>query len=323
MIQAFTEKIRHRGQVWLLQLAGWMMTHGFEKRAFRLLNRLKAGRVRLAGVDLPRARYRLQKEAPGEAVEMLKEELRWHPGNVEAQELLQTILKKEVPAPSEPMPDGHGEFAKIFRVAREYTMLGPLRLLKLYQQAERVMAQGIPGNFVECGVAAGGSSALLAAVLHQEVSSGRKLFSFDTFEGMPSPGPEDVHCGMEAQKTGWGTGTCAAPLDSLRSAATALGCWERIVPVPGLFSKTLPKEKSRIGPIALLHMDGDWYSSTKDILENLYDQLSPGAYIQVDDYGHWDGCKKAIDEFFQKKKISPKLERIDAVGVAFWKESGA
>ena len=323
MIQAFTEKIRHQGQVRLLQLAGWMMTHGFEKRAFRLLNRLKAGRVRLAGVDLLRARYRLQKNAPGEAVEMLKEELRWHPGSVEAQELLQNILKEEAPGSSGLLPDGPGEFPKIFRVVREYTMLSPQRLAKLYQLSEQVLAKEIPGNFVECGVAAGGSSALLAAILHREISSRRKLFSFDTFEGMPPPGPEDVHCGMEAQKTGWGTGTCAAPLDSLRSAAAALGCWERIVPVQGLFSETLPRERANIGPIALLHMDGDWYSSTKDILENLYDQLSPGAYVQVDDYGHWDGCKKAINEFFRRKKISPKLERIDAVGVGFWKEPGA
>ena len=309
---------KHRG---LLGLAKWMMGKGYTKRAFRILSWLKGNRCQLAGVDLLRARCRLTKNATGEAIEMLKEELRWHPENQEARALLESLRPEPIWLEPEGKTRASGEFSRLFEAVREYTMLSPDRLCFLYEQARKVIATGIPGHFVECGVAAGGSSALLAAVLKRNDTTGKSLFSFDTFEGMPAPGPEDIHCGMEAQKTGWGTGTCSAPLDSLRDAATLLGCWDRIVPVQGLFGKTLPQEKSKIGRIALLHMDGDWYSSTKDILENLYDLLSPGAYVQVDDYGHWDGCKKALDEFFDQLGWKPQLIRVDSVGVGFWKKN--
>jgi hypothetical protein len=62
-------------------------------------------------------------------------------------------------------------------------------------------------------------------------------------------------------------------------------------------------------------MDGDWYESTRDILDNLYDCLLPGAYIHVDDYGHWDGCRKVADDFFAARQPAPTLRRIDASGV--------
>ena len=66
-------------------------------------------------------------------------------------------------------------------------------------------------------------------------------------------------------------------------------------------------------------MDGDWYSSTKAILENLYDRLVPGAYVQVDDYGYWKGCRKAVTEFFKQRGISFTCHTIDATGVWFTK----
>ncbi len=66
-------------------------------------------------------------------------------------------------------------------------------------------------------------------------------------------------------------------------------------------------------------MDGDWYESTRDILENLFDQVVPGGAIQIDDYGHWEGCKKAVHEFADKRRLDFALSRVDEAGVWFRK----
>jgi hypothetical protein len=92
-----------------------------------------------------------------------------------------------------------------------------------------------------------------------------------------------------------------------------------VQPVQGFFADTLPQTKDAIGPIVFLHMDGDWYESTRDILINLYDQLVPGAYVQVDDYGHWEGCRKALHDFFSERGIDIQLQPIDGDGVWFLK----
>ena len=77
--------------------------------------------------------------------------------------------------------------------------------------------------------------------------------------------------------------------------------------------------RSRIETVALLHMDGDWYDSTKTILSNLYDTVIANGYIQVDDYGHWDGCKKALKEFEASRNLHFKIHPIDGTGVWFRK----
>jgi hypothetical protein len=83
----------------------------------------------------------------------------------------------------------------------------------------------------------------------------------------------------------------------------------------------LPVFKNEIGNISLLHLDGDWYDSTKTILNNLYESASPNAYMQVDDYGHWEGCKKAIDEILLKKINNLKINPIDSTGICFRKRN--
>ena len=117
---------------------------------------------------------------------------------------------------------------------------------------------------------------------------------------MPKPTIHDTHAGVGALQTGWGQGTCAAPMDSLHAIARILGVQEIIRPIKGL-----------------LHLDGDWYDSTRCILENLYDQSVDGAYLQVDDYGHWQGCRKAIDEFENIRNLNFIRKTIDSSGICF------
>lgn len=284
--------------------------------AFAELNKLKAQKKPCRDLDLLRACLFLRKEQPIAAIEALKEELRYFPDNEQARQALQRLAASTPEPPSE----REAAFAELLAQIRPYTMVGEARLYSLYSLAKRVCLEKIPGNIVECGVAAGGSSALLAAVAQKHSATARKVFSFDTFEGMPAASSLDLHRGQQADETGWGAGTCAAPVESLTTIARKLGVADSIRPVKGLFADTLPKNREDIGPIALLHVDGDWYSSTMDVFENIYDQVVAGGFIQVDDYGFWEGCKRAVTEFQQQRGLQFDLQVIDDTGVWFQKK---
>ena len=211
------------------------------------------------------------------------------------------------------------DFEEALRVVQPYTMLSPERLLSLYRLARRVCRENLPGNFVECGVAAGGSSALLAFVAKNHSRTPRFVYACDSFEGLPAPTSEDQHDGTPAAAAGWGQGTCAAPESSLLEVCAKLGVTDLVRPVKGFFEETLPRHRDGFGMIALLHMDGDWYNSTRDILHNLYDRVLNDGVVQVDDYGFWAGCKKALHEFEARRGLHFALEKIDSTGVWFRK----
>ena len=288
-----------------------LIARGEHDAASPLLSALKAKRVRLQGIDYLRA---LSFQARGEnstAIEALREELRYFPDSQEAAALLADLTAKEgVPSKVE-----DPEFSELYRQIRPYTMLGEARLFSLFELAKRACENDVLGNFVECGVAAGGSSAMLAAVIARHSKRPRKLFSFDTFEGLPTPTQFDTHQDRSAEALGWGAGTCAAPEASLREVCDKLGVGTFVEPVKGLFSESLPASRERVGLIAFLHMDGDWYSSTSEILENLFDRVVSGGFIQIDDYGYWDGCRRAVADFEQKRGMKFQLNRIDETGV--------
>ncbi|MEG3845592.1 FkbM family methyltransferase [Microcoleus sp. herbarium19] len=213
------------------------------------------------------------------------------------------------------------EFQEILSVIRPYTLLSEARLFSLYSLARQICLDDIPGNFVECGSYKGGSAALLAVVIKRYSLRPRLLYAFDTFEGMPEPTEADRHNGIPANLTDWGAGTLKAPLtDNLDVICQSLDVGDIVTAVKGLFAQTLPESKSAIGSIALLHADGDWYESTMDIFNNFYDNVVPSGFIQIDDYGHWEGCKKAIHEFERGCGQSFALRVIDYTGVWFQKE---
>ena len=138
---------------------------------------------------------------------------------------------------------------------------------------------------------------------------------------MPEPTEADCHNGIPANLTGFGAGTLKAPIrENLEKICKLLDIEDIVVPVPGLFSQTLPQYRSEIKGIALLHADGDWYKSTMDIFNTLYDIVVPNGFIQVDDYGHWEGCRKAIHDFMCHRGESFKLKSIDDTGIWFQKE---
>lgn len=207
-------------------------------------------------------------------------------------------------------------FEHVFAIANRYSMCGRDRLLNLYCQAVEMALSNPEANFVDCGVAAGGSSAVLASALRAcQGGAHRRVFCFDTFKGLPAPGPQDTREGRNAAELGWGEGTCSADQSSLKEVCELLEVGDLIVPVEGLFQDTLPLWRQRVGPVALLHMDGDWYDSTLQILESLYDQVLPRGIIQIDDYGYWDGCREAVSFFFEERGLGFKPHVIDSTGV--------
>lgn len=287
---------------------------GRHGEAFRLTNILKRRHVRLQGVEVLRARYFLGLGSTHGAREALKEELRHFPANAQAEAMFQE-LGGDALTPHVARCEDDREFIEMFNRVRPYTRLGIQRAKSLYSLAVRVCQENVPGNFVECGVAAGGATMLLAQVVQKHSRIPRTVFAFDTFTGMPTPGEDDTANGVPADDTGWGAGTCAAPEEFVQARCRELGLGDIVKTRKGLFDDTLPANRDEVGEIALLHMDADWYSSTMTILDTLFDQLHPGALIQIDDYGAWDGCKKAILEYSARHGLFFDVHEIDNTGV--------
>jgi hypothetical protein len=218
--------------------------------------------------------------------------------------------------------DDEAHFAAVMAGVRKFTMLSEARLRSLYILARQICVDDLAGNFVECGTCAGGSAALLASVIKRYSARPRILFAFDTFEGMPDPTAPDRHAGVAANETAFGAGTLKAPAEeNLHVVCRAMDVLQFIRAVKGLFKDTLPATRPEIGPIALLHADGDWYESTLDIFRNLYQDVVPNGIVQIDDYGFWEGCRKAVGEYQNALQLSWRLRRIDDTGVWFRNES--
>ncbi len=234
--------------------------------------------------------------------------------------LPQQNFPKIIERSKSPAQNYTANFKNILSIIRAYTLLSEARLFSLYSLAKQICVEDLPGNFVECGTCKGGSAALIAFVIKHYSRRPRVLYAFDTFEGMPAPTEIDKHQGIPANLTGFGEGTLKAAIsENLDKISELLQVKDIVVPVKGLFAQTLPKYKSAIGNIAFLQADGDWYESTMDIFNALYDSVIANGFIQVDDYGHWEGCKQALHDFETMKGESFSLHTIDETGVWFQK----
>ncbi len=213
------------------------------------------------------------------------------------------------------------EYRELEQSVKGMTMLNMPRLLSLYRAARRICEEDLPGNLVECGSWRGGSAAVLAQVVARHSRRPRKVFACDTFAGMPEAEEVDRKGDTPANLTPWGTGSLAAPREKwIDPLLGSLGRSGDVEVVQGLFSDTLPEWKERMGPIALLHADGDFYRSTRDVLDHLYDPVVEGGFVQIDDYFDWSGCRKAVDEFVAERGLSPWFSPVG--GVAVWMVKG-
>ena len=213
------------------------------------------------------------------------------------------------------------EFVDIYEQTRAFTMTSVERMHALYGAVRHVAGTGVPGDFVECGVWRGGSSMLIARTLLGLGESGRRIHLFDTFAGMTRPaevdrrsrdGAEMISRWEHFERDGHNEWTYAS-LDEVRANLTATGYPEAdLVFVEGTVETTLPDAAPKA--IALLRLDTDWYESTYHELLHLYPRLSPGGVLILDDYGSFDGARKAVDQYFGEQGLAPFLHRIDSTG---------
>jgi O-methyltransferase len=198
-----------------------------------------------------------------------------------------------------------------------HTMIGVKRLANLRRLSEDVIANDVPGDFIETGVWRGGACIMMRAVLHAYRITNRRVWVADSFQGLPAPDIEHYPADRDSDYHTFEE--LSIPFETVkRNFAKYDLLDDQVVFLKGWFKDTLP-----IAPIerlALLRLDGDLYESTIIALNSLYDKLSPGGYVIVDDYHVVPGCKAAIGDFLAERKISSGLSEIDGVGV-FWQKS--
>jgi O-methyltransferase len=221
-------------------------------------------------------------------------------------------------------------FPELLDVVRDRTMVTREGLASLYEQVRICEQRGISGSFVECGVWKGGSVGMMALANLRFGGERRHLHLFDSFEGLPEPdaavdGAKALR-EIEASAHGSGTQGRLIPLKGVYDRRGGPGTvddnrtlLEQTVGYDpafvhfhkGWFQETLPADAESVGPIAILRIDADWYASTKVCLEFLFPRVMSGGFVIVDDYGTYEGCRKAVDEFLEAQDRPLSLNRVN------------
>lgn len=219
------------------------------------------------------------------------------------------------------LPDVEAEFVQLHDVSSGYSVAGPERLYAAYQAARYVAERRIEGDVVECGVWRGGAAMMLALTLARRADN-RTIWLYDTFQGMTEP--REIDADYTGRKAGdlWDADRrritdqgyrCDVARDQVESNMASVGVpLTQLRFVEGPVEETIPA----IVPerIAILRLDTDWYESTRHELEHLYPRLAAGGVLLIDDYGHWAGARRAVDEYFARVESPPLLVRVDYTG---------
>ena len=199
-----------------------------------------------------------------------------------------------------------------------YTMTSIERLYNLIKSVQYIIQNNIKGDFVECGVWKGGSVMAIALTLQKLSIYDRKIYLYDTFEGMPPAteydksvvGEDAIQILNQTNRDEKDHVWAYSPLDKVQNNLKLTNYpFENFKFVKGKVEETIPKTIPN--SISILRLDTDWYESTKYELDHLFPILERGGVLFIDDYGHWKGAKKATDEYIQKNNIQIFLTRID------------
>jgi hypothetical protein len=202
-------------------------------------------------------------------------------------------------------------------IGYDYTMIGSQRLDNIEQCFHGILADGVPGDFIECGVWRGGSVVFMCGLLEAYEVPDRRVWVADSFEGVPPPSAApDVALGLDLSRE-----KClmlAVDAETVMRAFEVHGLWNaRVQLLPGWFKETLPR--APIEQLALLRLDGDIYESTMDALVALYDRLVPGGFVIIDDF-FIPTCRQAVEEFRAARGIHEPIVTIDWAG-AYWRRA--
>jgi O-methyltransferase len=208
------------------------------------------------------------------------------------------------------------DFIELYDKIKQYTMVDIERCYALYNAVKYIIKNNIPGDFAECGVWRGGSCMLIAYMLMEARITDRTIWMYDTFAGMTKPGENDG----EEEKLQWernkisdteNTWCLADEKDAEANIRSTAYPFEKIKIVKGKVENTMPQ----LAPsqIALLRLDTDWYASTRHELIHLFPLIEKKGILIIDDYGAWQGARKAADEYFAGSDYT-FLHRIDWTG---------
>jgi hypothetical protein len=198
------------------------------------------------------------------------------------------------------------------------------RFENIRSSIETVLGEGVKGDLIEAGVWRGGATIYMRGLLKAHGVSDRTVWAADSFEGLPKPDPKlypleaKVQSGPVLQKA---YRNLAVGLDEVKRNFAAYGLLDGQVKfLKGWFKDTLPA--APIESLALMRLDGDFYESTRDGLNALYDRLSVGGFVILDDYGEdsWTYCRKAVDEFRSERGIDDPLVPVDSK-CAYWRRT--
>lgn len=220
--------------------------------------------------------------------------------------------------------------AEAIDTVRSHTMLSDARLTTLYRQVQHLDAHAREGALVECGTWKGGAVGMMALANRDAGAPPRDLHLFDAFDDICEPDPAvdgprilaevrdslgvtDPQARLQPMKGAYdgfgGHGTIA---EARALLIDTIGCDPHHVHFhKGWFQHTVPVVAPTIGKIALLRLDGDLYASIKVCLEHLYDLVVPGGFVVIDDYGYYDGCTRAVDEFIANNELDAYLHPAD------------
>lgn len=214
------------------------------------------------------------------------------------------------------------EFEEVYDLCKPFTMTSVERMYSLYKSVSYILSNNIPGDFIECGVWKGGSALLIAKMLANRNITNRKVILYDTYEGMSEPSENDKdYAGINAtelldnasisvQESVW----CYSSFEEVKHNLALSGLREKnLIMIKGKVEDTIPTQLPTT-VIALLRLDTDWYESTKHELNYLYPLLVKDGVLIIDDYGHWEGCRKAVDEYIEENNLQLLLNRIDNTG---------
>jgi hypothetical protein len=221
--------------------------------------------------------------------------------------------------PEKISPDMDPDFQKIYTFCKPYTLLNKERLYSLYKATEYIIKNDIPGDIVECGVWRGGSIMVSALTMKNLKNTNRKLYMYDTYEGMSKPTKKDVLVGNQNIKAmdKWvdrSTGEYAnwrkARIDEVKENLYSTGYPKNnLIFVKGKVENTIPKTIP--SKISILRLDTDWFESTYHELKYLFPKISKNGVLIIDDYGYWKGSRDATDKYIKENKVSLLLARTD------------
>ena len=195
-----------------------------------------------------------------------------------------------------------------------YSMVGTKRLDNLERCLRSILADQVPGDLLETGVWRGGACIFMKAMLNRFGDKSRTVWLADSFQGLPKP------TAAADQEKRYDLADCdfmKVSQEQVQANFERFGLLDdRVRFLKGWFCDTLPT--APIKQLALLRLDGDLYDSTRDALKAMYYRVAPGGFIVVDDYGSWNGCRVAVDEFRKQFGIESPMNKIDFTGV-YWR----